>query len=479
MKPLTLLAVLMVGGIGAAIWLSQRAPATASGVKEEMTGLDAGDAGTIKLLEGQVEYLEGQVKVLQEENSALLDQLGRLGMKGGGQGVDATEVAPDFVGLGIELVKLRELKALPTAALPVPAAVIEEKVLKWLRARQPGDRGELLGRALYAIGAIPEALDPLPLRAALMVKQLGAWYDADDATLYVDETSAGDARGAHREALGLALAQLLREHGESLFGTHASGPLTFDQQLAREAVLAGDAGMTRFLFSLQRPEIQDRNELPTEDPDHPFNQVVMPQFLREMHFFPYNDGFEFMQGLHSVGGFGQMNGAYNRPPRNTAEVLDGERYLTGAGVAAGSLDFKPVEIAGAPPFWDDVMGKYAILAMLKAWNEPERAGMGAQGWVADRLLIYRGADERQRGHAVWQTLWQDGEWAEAFFRAMAECLKQRYAVPLSGKEEGMLSFEAGGRNVTMTINREGTGVVLVDAGDGEVAKLLLMGYRNP
>jgi hypothetical protein len=98
--------------------------------------------------------------------------------------------------------------------------------------------------------------------------------------------------------------------------------------------------------------------------------------------------------------------------------------------------------------------------------------------MGDRLLTYRGVDDKQRGHAVWQTLWQDGEWSEAFFRAMAECLKQRYSVPLSGKEQGVLSFEAGGRFVTMMVNRGGAGVILVDAGDGEVAKALLMGYRN-
>ena len=479
MKPVTLLVVLVMGGIGAAFWLSQRAAVGAGGGKsEEASGLAEGEAGTIKLLEGQVEYLEGQVKVLQEENSALLEQLGRLGMKDGGAAKVGGEVVPDFVGLGIELVKLRELKALPTAALPVPAAVLEEKIIKWLRARQPGDRGMLQGRALHALGWIPEAVDPLPLRAALMVKQLGAWYDEEEATLYVDEAMMGDSREAYRETLGLSMAQALREYGGKLFPPGKGGFLTLDEQLAREAVVAGDAGLTRFLFSLQRPEIQNRDELPVEDPDHPFNQVVMPQFFRQTHFFTFGEGFEFMQGLHSTGGFGQMNGAYSRPPKNTAEVLDGERYLTGASVLVERLSMEPVAVGGVMPFWDDVMGKYAILTALKMWNEPERAGLGVQGWVGDRLLTYRGVDDKQRGHAVWQTLWQDGEWSEAFFRAMAECLKQRYSVPLSGKEQGVLSFEAGGRFVTMMVNRGGAGVILVDAGDGEVAKALLMGYRN-
>ena len=162
MKPVTLLAVLVVGGILAAFGLARKGPA----VKEEDAGLLGevdlqGEGSQIKLLEGQVEYLEGQVRVLREENSALLEQLGRLGMKEGGGKMTpggVGEVEPDFVGMGLDLVKLRELEALPTAALPVPGEVIEEKIMKWLRARQPGDRGERQGQALHVQTATRDLL---------------------------------------------------------------------------------------------------------------------------------------------------------------------------------------------------------------------------------------------------------------------------------------------------------------------------------
>jgi hypothetical protein len=61
---------------------------------------------------------------------------------------------------------------------------------------------------------------------------------------------------------------------------------------------------------------------------------------------------------------------------------------------------------------------------------------------------------------------------------MAECLRQRYSVPLTGKETGVISFEAQGRFVTLMKNRGGAGVVLVDAGEGELAKELLKAYRG-
>jgi hypothetical protein len=154
-------------------------------------------------------------------------------------------------------------------------------------------------------------------------------------------------------------------------------------------------------------------------------------------------------------------------------VLDVERYLAGPTPMVEKLTMKPTAVGGGMPFWDDVMGQQAILTALRAWNDTERAGLGARGSVADRLLAYEGADETQRGHAVWQTLWQDGDWAEAFFRAMGECLRQRYETAVTGKETGIIRFEAKGRHVTLMKNRGGAGVLLVDAGDGQAEEELV------
>jgi hypothetical protein len=445
------------------------------------TGEEQGEEDTIRLLEGQVEYLEGQVRVLREENEALMERLGRLGMKDGVAAVPQPGAeGPDFVGLGIELMKLRELKALPIASTLVSEAVIEEKILAWLRRSQPGDRGMRLGRAVHALGWIPEAVDPLPLRAALLTRQLGGWYDGVDGTLYLDEKGAGGGAGrdVFREALGVAWAQLLREFGDTLFPSGRAVPLSLDAQLARESLLGGDAGLTRFLYSLQNAAIQDPNELPPEDPDHPFNQVPMPQFFRQLHFFPFSEGFEFMQGLHSMGGFAQMNASYSRPPGSTAEVLDVERYLAEPAVPGVEVSWEVEEVLGVRPFWDDVLGQYAVMTALRAWNEEEKAGLGARGWVADRLRTYAGGSESGRGHAVWQTLWRDGDWSEAFFRAMRECLRQRYGVQVTMADSGAVDFEAQGRHVSLTRNRGGSGVVLIDAGTAAFAKGLKEAYQG-
>ncbi len=480
--------ILLAGGLAAAFWLARK-PLADGGDAEPALGasfgevLNAeGESSQIRLLEGQVEYLEGQVRALREENEALLEQLGRLGMKdAGAPGAKTAAPAgetPDYVGMGLDLTKLRELDALPLPVRAVPAEGIEQRILDWLRSQQPGDRGERFGRALHALGWIPESVDPLPLRAALLRRQLGGWYDAEEGTLLLEENDA-DGGDVFRAALGVTFAQVLREFGGVLFPPQKDAPpLTLDRQLARESLLGGDAGLTRLLYSLQNPAIQSAEALPPEDPDHPFNQVPLPQFLRQLHFFPFNEGFEFMQGLHGLGGFARMSAAYRRPPSGTAEVLDVERYLNEPSLPPVEVSWHPAEVLGRAPFWDDVLGQYAILTALRAWNDDERAGLGARGWTGDRLLAYAADDAQARGHVVWQTLWQDVDWAEAFFRAMLECLRQQYQLPEPDAESGLLNFESQDRHVTLLRNRGQNGVLLIDAGSGEFAEELLRTFRG-
>ena len=492
MKPVVLLLILVVGGVVAAFWLSSRplAPSTPLAASDDLaalseTGADLTDEqAQIRQLEGMVEYLEGQVKVLREENDALLEQLGRVGLpaapkekvlRPSAPQTASPSVEPDFVGLGLDLMKLRELNMLPVPTRPVASAEVEQRILDWLRQRHPGDTGLRLGQALHALGWIPEALDPLPLRAQLLRLQLGGWFDEKEGTLLLDE--AGSSTGdAFRDALGSAYAQVLREFGGVLF-PDANATLTLDERLAREAALAGDAGLTRLLYSLQNPALQTRDSLPPEDPDHPFNQVPLPQFFRQLHFFPFTEGLEFMQGLHAAGGFAQMSACYSRPPRSTAEVLDTSRYLDPNAPLRLEVTLPPA-LEQMQPVWKDTLGQYAVLTVLRAWNDNERAGLGARGWVGDRLLTFAGASDQERGHAVWQTLWQDAEWAEAFFRAMQNNLRQQYELPTAEEGGESMSFQAGGRQVTLQRNRSGQGVLLIDAAAGEFATALERAARE-
>ena len=68
-------------------------------------------------------------------------------------------IAPDFVGMGVEMMKFRQIKALPLVTSPATEAEVEKVVLAWLRRLQPGDEASLQARALAALGWTQGAWD--------------------------------------------------------------------------------------------------------------------------------------------------------------------------------------------------------------------------------------------------------------------------------------------------------------------------------
>lgn len=473
---LLLLLVLLGGGFAFfAIRTPSAAPMTrgsASPVTESAPVEGEDLSKQISLLEGQVEYLQGQVSALQEENTQLIQKLGSLGMKGVPKMDSAaeTEDPPDFVGMGLDMMKLRKLQALPIPTLAVSQTEVEKATLVWLRQQQPNDEGPRFGLALAALGWIDKPVDPLPLRAALLARQLGGWYDTEAQTLLTVDDSGATGQPPADKPLAIAFGQLLREYGSTLF-PNGKARLSTDERLARESLLAGDAGLTRFLFGLQNPADEAQNDLPTEDPDHPLNAVPVPLFLKELALFPFHRGFEFVQSLHSAGEFAQINAAYSRPPVNSSEVVEAERYLDNNTLPVPRIEWPSLEVAGATPFWDDSLGRFVCFTALRTYNSDEIAGAGAKGWLADRLLVYPAA-QGPRDHAAWQTLWLTPESADAFFKAMRNVLLQRYDIPAATDEPGALSLEPNGRAVHLLKNRSGAGVLLIDAASADFASSL-------
>lgn len=436
------------------------------------TGAEGDKNGQIRLLEGQVEYLQGQVYALQEENAKLLQKLGTLGMKG----VPKVEMPmedddpPDFVGMGIELMKFRKLQALPVPTTGVTQAEVEKAILTWLRKLQPEDQGPRFALALNALGWIDKPVDPLPVQAALWARQLGGWYDETSGTLLVTDKNPVPGAPAPDRPLALAFGQLLREYGSTLFPERPS-PLTTDERLARECLIAGDAGLTRFLFSLQNPEAAPASDLPAEDPDHPLNEVQAPVFLRELSMFPFRPGFEFAQSLHSAGDFAQLNAAYSRPPQDCGEIIEVERYLENRQLPSSRPEFAQTKVGDISPYWDDSVGRFAIFTVLRTYNSDEDAGQAARGWQSDRLLAYA-APDHPRDHAAWQTQWLGKEQAGRFFSAMRNWLDQRYDVALAKDTPEEVALSAQGRHIRLLRNRNGQGVLLLDAATEDFASRL-------
>lgn len=434
----------------------------------------------IALLQNQVEYLHEQVQTLQKENSELIDKLAKLGMNPAAtkppmkREPAPDDVPVDYVTLGTELLSMRELAALPMPTVTAPLVDVEKVILAWLQRQHPPGYGEREGAAYAALGAIPRNIDTLPLRAALLVRQIGGWYDAESETIYlVDAADQVDGVPVIVDpVLALAQSNLLHHFGKSLL-PGAKLPLTTDERMARLGLLGGDAVLLRFLRDLKQFQGPNPNEIPADDPDHPLNQVPMPAYLRELETFPQASGFHFAQAMHSLGGFKQLTSTYGRPPESTADVLDTERYLAEQRLPIPRIEWSSVEVANEKPFWDDRLGQSAVVSFLKRYNAQEIAVGAARGWQSDRFLAYdMNGDHTRRGHAVWQTRWSAPEQAADFLKALRECLTQFYDNPATEN-----TFSAQGRTLHASVLADKHSVLLIDAATEDFAKAALKAFR--
>ncbi len=481
MSPKTLLLILIIIGATAAnlLWLRPVVPPPPAVVApppavlpaEPVTGASLFPDGEQKpeqaRLEEMVAHLETQVKVLTEENTALLQKLGSLGMKKDSQPVPAPVAAApqseaDYVGLGADLARLRELPAEPIPTMTSTEPAVTAMILAWLRKLHGADHGRAEGAALYALGLVPESLDTLPARAALLARKLTGWYDAETGTLHVipPHKEPGGTLISTDPVLALAYGNLLRANAAALFPS-SYGALTSDERQARMALLAGDASLTRFLHELTNPAAPAADALPVEDPDHPLNQVPAPDFIRQREVLGLSAGFELAQTIHSAGGWKRLSAAYAEPPRSTAEVLNSELYLAETRLPPTPVGIVKPPAEGKAPIWDDRLGAATLVYFLKRYMEPEDAHKAAVGWRGDRFLAYAAATGNGRGDAVWRITTASADAAKALRAAMKTALLQHYELPPDTPFPDAL--KAGGRSLKLTA--EGSDLTLVDAAE--------------
>lgn len=468
-SPRLLLILLLLAGLASVALLRHRTPSSpkslTSGTSLMPTTPVLDSKAEIARLEEMVEHLEEQNKALTEENTALIQKLGSLGMNTKGavpapEPMAAKPDAPaDYVALGNDLLKLREVQNLPMPTMTSTEDDVKAAILAWLKKIHAPDHGMREGNALHALGLIPEPIDTIGPRAALMARQITGWYDESSGTMLVipPHKEPGGTLISTEPPLAIAYGNLLHHFGDQLFGKDFAA-MTTDERQARFALLGGDAALTRFLHELVNHSNPDPDTvtLPPDDPDHPLNQILIPDFLRQRDRLPMTEGFEFAQTLHSIAGWPQVAGAYQRPPESTAEIMDSERYLGDTRMPPIPITVKEVKLKGRSPVWDDRLGQHTLLLYLRRYLEPELALPAAAKWRGDRFLVYPGADSTARGSAHWHIVTSSRQDAQVLLDALRSALLYHYELPEgtplphTTSEGRMLSLTIENQTVTLT-----------------------------
>jgi hypothetical protein len=335
---------------------------------------------------------------------------------------------------------LPAIRGLPFKA-PVPALALTRDEVAAIVTSEiehsygPGDL-ERAAVVYKRLGLLPPETD---LRAALqrLYEQEGAgFYDPRTKRLVLAKTALGAAgfkvgllgRLTGRDLVGefLVAHELTHALQDQHFGLPTSPePLTDghgDRELARHALLEGDATLAGFAYLFRRtPDAKmialiDRQlagvprELARKYPD-------APELVRATMAFQYADGSAFAGRALADGGWAAVDRAEADPPVSTEQVLHPARYYAQrdhpTAIRLGGTE--GLEAAGWRRILEDTLGELQMRVLAERFLPAARAASIAEGWGGDRLAAF------QRGDTlvlVWMTAWDSAAEATEFAQAM-------------------------------------------------------------
>ncbi len=227
------------------------------------------------------------------------------------------------------------------------------------------------------------------------VLPFGGLYVPENDAIYLVGLSI-DNRQEYYYAHLYTLALLNEEYGLGALGLSPECARGFDLCRALNALVQGDAMLTRAQWATRSLPAAQARELPALD--------VLPPLLSDLNTalfvepdlnFPYVEGRAFVEALYAEGGWAAVNAAYANPPASTEHILHPDRYL------AGDMPLVVVDpLLGEvlPPGWrllkQDTLGEWGTQMMLaynlnlEAGIDREAATIAADGWGGDEFQVY-------------------------------------------------------------------------------------------
>ena len=313
-------------------------------------------------------------------------------------GVDTTPVGledlpPALRAEVVELVQLtQELRELEFLEAPVITVVddveLAERVRESIEEEADGLDEDV---ALFELlGLVPEGTDLLALYTDLYGEQVAGYYDGDEGELVIPSNDSLSS---------LQKATLVHELTHALTDQHFAMSETFDTLIDEErfdeataflSVIEGDATLTEVLYIQDLP-LSEQQALISESLEADSTAFDnTPSFISDSLLFPYSDGFNFVQRLYQLGGFGEIGRAYVKPPVSSEQIIEPRDFGRDLpiDVAAPIRDIEGYELIE-----DSVWGELGFQTMLAQILGTDRAKTAADGWGGDRYAYFFGDGE--------------------------------------------------------------------------------------
>jgi hypothetical protein len=220
---------------------------------------------------------------------------------------------------------------------------------------------------------------------------------------------------------------------------------TDDAAIARKAVVEGQA-MVVYVDYILKPlgrSLQDTPGVVYQMEDPAVKAVIdselmheAPMILREMGTFAYNQGLIFEGELLQKGGKNMaFAGAFQRPPRNSHEVLEPEAYIKGEKLPAVNIPDMKQALSDQYELYDSGgIGELDVRALLKQYGERKAADEVSSAWQGGAYATFRRKDKPVSDISpstndlslFYVSRWKTAPVAEWFAKFYVRSLPQRY-----------------------------------------------------
>jgi mRNA-degrading endonuclease YafQ of YafQ-DinJ toxin-antitoxin module len=322
---------------------------------------------------------------------------------------------------------------------------------------------ELLGKAL---GLLPKDFKYKEELINLYLSQLGGYYDPKTKSY----TMASWIPEMMQSAIAVhELTHALQDQHFDLEKIVNNHSLTTDAQLARSALVEGDATIVMLDYELVKKGQPKLKDLESIEPFIIQQTLAMslssdfatyPDSLKYSLMFPYISGMRFVHSLLRNGGLKAVNKAFIKLPRSTEEVLHPEKYFS------SKADFTVINqkdllnqygFNSAKVVHSEVLGEFMHSLLLADVLSKTESSLAGAGWGGDlALILERNKRQYLLYRLILDTKLDKKEFKKPYFNKLKRIynrrITERFDKDMLERDENFLIVEEEGLSLTTILS---------------------------
>jgi hypothetical protein len=290
-------------------------------------------------------------------------------------------------------------------------------------------------KVLVALGMIKPTYDLAKYALTRLSDYVLGFYMPSDRTVYIIGNRFG---GMERYVFAHEYDHALVHHFFPAVGISESDPLCANDSQRCEAVRAlveGDATLIMYMWRGQYASAYDERDI--EQNLIPFSlppEDISPPYVSPAVNFPYLEGANFVYSIYKWqnGYWAAVNKVYNNLPVSTEQILHPEKYLAGElPVAMVVPNLQPALGERWTLIGSDSLGEYMTYLLLSYGADnlaeiPAATGLSASaGWGGDHYVVYASSAGDQTVLAA-EWAWDTNNDEAEFLSAMRDYLNKRF-----------------------------------------------------